>query len=91
MDEQTAARADAYGTATATALVQLCRMLASDGAISPAQVEVIRHFALQGFDEVRERKRLSKETLEILETNRKLLDEMWGRVADAAGQAKPRK
>ncbi|HUE80016.1 MAG TPA: hypothetical protein VMN38_10345 [Sphingomicrobium sp.] len=74
----------AIGHGAGIVLPQLCRRLALSGVLAGPEIETLRHFALQGFDELRERKDLSKEEIEALEKARGHLDALWHRAAIAA-------
>ena len=81
-------RADAwtasFAIATATAFAQMARVLADKGVLQSGEIEILRHSALLGFDEVRERTDTSPETLEALELARGFLEDLWASAVRAS-------
>lgn len=74
----------AHGAGSGAALPQLCEFLAHRGLLTSAEIEILRHHALLGFDELRLRKELSAEEIEILDTGRSHTEVLWHRASLAA-------
>lgn len=79
--------AEAFAIGAATGLPLLAKMLASKGILDGGEVEIIRHSALLGFDELRERRpEFSPETIARLEEARAGLEQLWWGAVGAAAE-----
>lgn len=75
----------AYAIGTAVSHAQLVDALAAGGIVNEAEVELFRHSALQGFDELRERRSgMDAATIDRLEKARLSLEQLWSNATKSA-------
>lgn len=96
MEELKLLSAYANAVGSAGAMPILCRMLAQRGLLTTADVEMVRHAALQGYDKVREQPGFPAALAPQLEEARKIADGLWqhavlGVEMPAPPQSEPKK